>query len=106
MISSAITRLIEIIEEVDEDELKSFLSTEKGFRSDQVWNGRVFHRAAQCCILLFVSTTAMTFHYFTLWREESLIRRRKPMIGSVMRLCKRIKTLKRNQKRYEYVLDC
>ena len=58
MISSSITTLIEILaKEEDEDELESFLSTEKGFRSSQVWNGRVFHRAAQYCILLFVSTT-------------------------------------------------
>ena len=63
-----------------------------------------FFIAAQYCILLFVSST-LTCHYFTMWREESLIRRRKPMIGSVMRLCKRIKTLKRNHLGYEYVLD-
>ena len=63
-----------------------------------------FFIAAQYCILLFVST-ALIYHYFTMWREESLIRRRKPMIGSVMRLSKRINALKRNQG-YEYVLDC
>ena len=48
MVSSKIERLAKIIEEEDEDELESFLSTEKGFRSYQVWNDRVFHR---CTIL-------------------------------------------------------
>ena len=47
MISSKITRLSEILAKKDEDGLKSFLSTEKGFRSDQVWNGRVFHRCTK-----------------------------------------------------------
>ena len=63
-----------------------------------------FFIAAQYCILLFVSTN-ISCHYFTMWREESLIRRRKPISGSLMRLCKRIKTLKLNQNMYEYVLD-
>ena len=72
---------------------------------DLSWYGMVaFFVAAQYRILLFVSTT-MTCHYFTMWREESLIRRRKPMIGSLMRLCKRSKSLERNQEGYEYVLD-
>ena len=69
------------------------------------WYGMVsFFIAAHHCILLFVSTN-MACHYFTIWREESLRRRRKPMIGSVMQLFKRIKALKRNQDGYEYVFD-
>ena len=92
---STIDRLAMIIENINSNELESFLSTEKGFRSDQVWNGCVFHHYTPL-YSPFVSTT-ITFHYFTMWREESLIRRRKPMIGSLMRLCERINTLKRNQ---------
>ena len=64
-----------------------------------------FFIAAQCGFLLFVSSILAYHHYFTMWREEILSRRRKPMIGSVMRLCKRINTLRRNQAWYEYVLD-
>ena len=63
-----------------------------------------FFIATRHCILLFVSSI-VAFHYFTMWREESLIRRRKPMSGSVMRLCKRFKSLKIHQFSYEYVLD-
>ena len=106
MISSAIERLTEIIEKRNGDEIKSFLSTEKGFRSEQfskVCRSRVFI-AAHHCIILSVSTSTMTCRYFTMWREESLRRRRKPMSGSAMRLRNKINTLKRNQ-RYEYVLD-
>ena len=42
---STIDRLATIIEKKgNEDELRHFLSTEKGFRSDQVCNGRVVPR--------------------------------------------------------------
>ena len=39
---STIDRLATII--ANEDKLRLFLSTEEGFQSDQVWNGRVFDR--------------------------------------------------------------
>ena len=58
-----------------------------------------FFIPADHSILLFVSTS-LARHYLTMWQEESLIRRRKPMSGSLMRLRKRIKTLKMNQKWY------
>ena len=59
---STIDRLATIIaKRMNKDELLRFLSTEEGFRSSQVWRSCVFDRCT-LCILLFVSTTAMTCH--------------------------------------------
>ena len=102
---STIDRLATITKKNDnEHELRRFLSTEEVFRCDQVHRSRVFDRRTPLYSPFRCSTT-MACHYFTMWREESLGRRKKPMIGLVMRLCKRIKTLRRNHFWYEYVLD-
>ena len=50
-VRSAIDRLAKILEKRNDagDELLRFLSREKGFRSEQVWNSCVFH----CCTPLY-----------------------------------------------------
>ena len=104
-VRSAIDRLAKILEKRNDndpgDELPRFLSREKGFRSEQVWNSCVFHRCTPLYSPNFVSTN-LTCRYFTIWREESLRRRRKPMIGSALRLCRRIKALKKKQDLYDF----